>query len=238
MKSMLAIGLTVEDRDRAQEILAPRGWGIREIAGYFALPEQLRRHRFAAVLCESELIDGSWRDVLEELTAQAPAPPLIVTSFLADASLWAEVLNRGGFDVVRVPFEVEELARVAALAAEGNPLTTDGGSAPSREVTQQFLFLSGTVERRAPIASEPRRFPPPSLRQKRLDLLAFGVVLRQLLGDQVTRRGAIVERPQTVLNLAQPAQEAIQRGAEARAEQLQCVPERFCLQPEVVHRRR
>jgi DNA-binding NtrC family response regulator len=124
MKSILAIGLTVEDRDRAKEILAPRGWGIRGIAGYLPLAEQWRRHRFAAVLCESELIDGTWRDVLEELTAQAPAPPLIVTSFLADASLWAEVLNCGGFDVVRVPFEEEELARVVALAcAENRPVS-------------------------------------------------------------------------------------------------------------------
>jgi hypothetical protein len=54
------------------------------------------------------------------LATQAPAPPLIVTSFLADASLWAEVLNCGGFDVVRVPFEADELGRVAALAAEGS----------------------------------------------------------------------------------------------------------------------
>jgi DNA-binding NtrC family response regulator len=120
IKSMLAVGLSQQDRDQTQKILAPRGWGIREIPGYLPLAEQLRRHRFAAVLCESELIDGTWRDVLEELTTLAPAPPLIVTSFLADASLWAEVLNCGGFDVVRVPFEAEELARVAALASEGN----------------------------------------------------------------------------------------------------------------------
>ena len=120
MKSMLTIGLTAEDRGRAQEILAPRGWSIREIKGCLPLAEQLRRNRFAAVICESELIDGNWRDVLEELMAQAAAPPLIVTSFLADAPLWAEVLNRGGFDVVRVPFDAEELARVVTLACEEN----------------------------------------------------------------------------------------------------------------------
>ena len=119
-KSLLAIGLSEQDGDRVHEVLAPLGWGIREIAGYLPLAEQLRRHRFAAVLCESELIDGAWWDVLEELRMQAPAPPLIVTSFLADTFLWAEVLNRGGYDVLRVPFEREELARVAALAAEGN----------------------------------------------------------------------------------------------------------------------
>lgn len=124
IKNMLAIGLSEEDRDRAQEILAPRGWGIQKVAGLLPLAAQLRRYRFAAVLCESELIDGTWRDVLEELATQVPALPLIVTSFLADASLWAEVLNCGGFDVVRVPFQEEELARVAALAcAENRPVS-------------------------------------------------------------------------------------------------------------------
>jgi hypothetical protein len=54
-----------------------------------------------------------------------------VTSFLADASLWAEVLNRGGFDVVRVPFEKEELVRVAALAAEGRPPVGAARSKPA-----------------------------------------------------------------------------------------------------------
>ena len=126
MKRMLTIGLSAQDSDHAQAILTPRGWALREISGYLPLAEQLRRHRFVAVLCESELIDGTWRDVLEEMSTQAPAPPLIVTSFLADASLWAEVLNRGGFDVVRVPFEEEELARVATLAsAEIRPTSAD-----------------------------------------------------------------------------------------------------------------
>ena len=123
LKNMLAVGLSEQDRDHAQEILAPRGWRVREIAGFLPLAEQLRRNRFAAVLCESELIDGAWRDVLDELATQSPAPPLFVTSSLADTSLWAEVLNRGGFDVVRVPFDKEELVRVLTLAvAEDRPV--------------------------------------------------------------------------------------------------------------------
>ena len=60
--------------------------------------------------------DGSWEDLLSE-TARLPAPPnLIVFSRLADESLWGEVLNMGGFDVLITPFEPEEVLRVTFAA--------------------------------------------------------------------------------------------------------------------------
>jgi DNA-binding response OmpR family regulator len=41
---------------------------------------------------------------------------LIVVSRLANESLWAEVLNLGGFDVLALPFDREELERVTLSA--------------------------------------------------------------------------------------------------------------------------
>jgi FixJ family two-component response regulator len=41
---------------------------------------------------------------------------LIVTSGLADAHLWAEVLNLGGYDVLAKPFDDQEVQRVVAGA--------------------------------------------------------------------------------------------------------------------------
>ena len=43
-------------------------------------------------------------------------PKLIVTSRLADAKLWGEVLNLGGFDVLEKPFIPAEVYRVVAEA--------------------------------------------------------------------------------------------------------------------------
>jgi DNA-binding response OmpR family regulator len=61
-------------------------------------------------------IDGNWENLLKA-TARLPAPPnLIVFSRLADESLWARVLNLGGFDVLMTPFEPEEVLRITFAA--------------------------------------------------------------------------------------------------------------------------
>jgi DNA-binding response OmpR family regulator len=66
--------------------------------------------------CERDHAEGNWKDLLNT-TASLPAPPnLIVFSGLADESVWAKVLNLGGFDVLTTPFEPEEVLRVAFSA--------------------------------------------------------------------------------------------------------------------------
>ncbi len=61
------------------------------------------------VLCERDLPDGTWKDVLDAIERAGHASCLIVVSRLADESLWAEVLNAGGFDVLAKPFDRQEV---------------------------------------------------------------------------------------------------------------------------------
>jgi len=61
------------------------------------------------VLCECPLPDGNWKDVLGQLAPMPDRPRLIVFSRQADESLWAEVLNLGGFDLLATPFREAEL---------------------------------------------------------------------------------------------------------------------------------
>lgn len=70
----------------------------------------------AVVLCEAELSDGCWREVLGYLRSFANPPKLIVTSNLADERLWTEVLTEGAYDLIPRPFERGELFRVVSLA--------------------------------------------------------------------------------------------------------------------------
>ncbi len=77
----------------------------------------LNTERLAVVICERNLPDGEWKDMLDKL-APLPVPPcLIVTSRAADEWLWAEVLNLGGYDVLAKPFDAEEVSRVVTLAS-------------------------------------------------------------------------------------------------------------------------
>jgi DNA-binding response OmpR family regulator len=76
----------------------------------------LRENDTAVVICERDLPDGDWKVVLNGLESLPMPPNLIVTSLLANAELWAEVLNLGGHDVLAQPFDAQEVCRVVFLA--------------------------------------------------------------------------------------------------------------------------
>jgi DNA-binding response OmpR family regulator len=76
----------------------------------------LRNNAVPVLICQADLIDGTWRDLLDETTGMEHAPLLIVTSRLADDSLWAEVLNLGGYNVLAQPFDSREVFRVVGNA--------------------------------------------------------------------------------------------------------------------------
>jgi len=76
--------------------------------------ELLRRGGISIVVCERDLPDGTWRDILDCLGPAGPC--LIVTSRAADEWLWAEVLNLGGHDVLAKPFHPDEISHVLKTA--------------------------------------------------------------------------------------------------------------------------
>ncbi|HYZ83811.1 MAG TPA: hypothetical protein VE621_05390 [Bryobacteraceae bacterium] len=64
------------------------------------------------VVTERDLPDGDWADVL----IVSRTSPLVVASRQADDELWTTVLNIGGYDVLRKPFEPDEVVRVLSMA--------------------------------------------------------------------------------------------------------------------------
>jgi len=76
----------------------------------------LQASRIPVVLCERDLLPGTWKEMLARLTLMTCPPLLIVTSRLADEYLWAEALNLGAHDVLAKPFDKGEVARVVSLA--------------------------------------------------------------------------------------------------------------------------
>src|SRR5262249_1900637 len=76
--------------------------------------------KISVVICEALLPDGSWKDLLARMDVAKASPVLVVTSNVADESLWAEVLNLGGYDVLAQPFDREEVARVVTSAVRAS----------------------------------------------------------------------------------------------------------------------
>jgi DNA-binding NtrC family response regulator len=114
--AVLAVSPLPAERVRLREILAQGNWKLHEATDCSEALALLRHQSVPVLFCERDHADGNWEDLLNA-TAALPAPPsLIVFSRLADESLWAEVLNLGGFDLLMTPFEPEEVLRVTFAA--------------------------------------------------------------------------------------------------------------------------
>jgi DNA-binding NtrC family response regulator len=111
-QKILSISPNAEDSAALRRIADDTHWRVWSVRTCCEALERLASERFAVVLCESTLEDGSWKDILGQLGTGAGAPPLVVTSRLADANLWAEVLNLGGYDVLAKPFEARDVSHV------------------------------------------------------------------------------------------------------------------------------
>ncbi len=98
--------------------LLTAAWTCREAARY------LDTEPFGIVLCECKLPDGNWVEILNRTSRALEPPLLIVTSRLADVSLWAEVLNLGGYDLLAKPFNRQEVRHVltSAWVQRANPV--------------------------------------------------------------------------------------------------------------------
>lgn len=57
-----------------------------------------------------------WVEALDAVSSLPNMPSFILTSRLGDERLWAEVLNRGGYDLLIQPYESMEVTRVVAAA--------------------------------------------------------------------------------------------------------------------------
>lgn len=80
----------------------------------------IRWHHPKIVVCEAQVREsGTWQELLKE--AQAAQSLMLVVSRHADERLWAEVLALGGFDVLALPFDHDELRRTLSSALQHGP---------------------------------------------------------------------------------------------------------------------
>lgn len=114
--NVLLISPFDEDHQHLRDILKHSKWQQHGAWTQTEAFEFLRENVAPVVICESDLPDGTWQDVLAHLGRMPHPPLLVVTSRTADERLWSEVLNLGGYNVLAKPLNMKEVFHVAGLA--------------------------------------------------------------------------------------------------------------------------
>jgi DNA-binding NtrC family response regulator len=110
--SVLSISPIDEDHLSLEAILGNSTFTLFKARDINSALMLLQQRDIAVVLCQRDLLPGTWIDVLEHIEALPIPASLIVTSRLADEQLWAEALNLGAWDVLASnPFDRDEVIR-------------------------------------------------------------------------------------------------------------------------------
>jgi DNA-binding response OmpR family regulator len=109
--TVLSVSPLDADHASLEAVISHSSWTMFKAHDLRAASTLLHQHEIAVAICERDLPQGSWTDLLQDIETLPHAPSLIVASRLADDSLWAQALNLGAWDVLAKPFDHTELIR-------------------------------------------------------------------------------------------------------------------------------
>ena len=116
LQPILSVSSVPEDHQSLRRILRDPRWSLSVAASCREAREHLTWHRTAIVICEGNLPDKGWKDLLHYADEYSEPLSLIVTSALPNKYLWRDVRNLGGYDVLPKPFDEQEVRGMLARA--------------------------------------------------------------------------------------------------------------------------
>src|SRR3972149_5925154 len=133
MNSKILLVMPKARRDRILSVLSDNAIDVSAAEGVAEAQEKLAGARkYDLAFVDSELPDGSWRDVLQFVAATHSDCQMVVCSRCGDERLWAEVIQCGAFDLVPEPLEKQEILRIMHSALDSHYLQRFGQVAEAR----------------------------------------------------------------------------------------------------------
>jgi len=114
--AVLSVSPIQDDHDALGKLLGRDQWRIHNALNLQSASAFLRAHVVPLVICEHDLLPGTWTQLLDETRLLAIPPVLIMTCRVADDHLWAEALNMGAYDVLAKPLDQTEVTRTLSSA--------------------------------------------------------------------------------------------------------------------------
>ena len=113
---LLAISKDRGSQEQLKDLAELYGWDLFLCGNCQRAESILKIESFPIVLCDSEALDISWREVFQMIRRSDPSRCLILCSRTDDDCLWHEVVRRGGYDVIDKPLREEQVVRTVKFA--------------------------------------------------------------------------------------------------------------------------
>ena len=134
-------------RDLLCEILRGEGYEVEAVDDGAGAVERAQEGRYDLVVSDVRMERSGGLDVLAAFTSKAPSTPVILITAFGDVAGAMEAIQRGAYDYVSKPFNVEELRLTVARALERKRLVAEQKAEPSESKThlQDIVGKSGVM---------------------------------------------------------------------------------------------
>jgi DNA-binding NtrC family response regulator len=115
---VLTINNDKKDCAALRSIMGHTNWIFHCVPDISRAIQFLEKNLVPVIVCSKELPGGgTWKDVLAAFRRFPNPPDVLVYTAQPDDRLWMEVLSSGGYDLLQVPFNRDEVLRLISLAS-------------------------------------------------------------------------------------------------------------------------
>jgi DNA-binding NtrC family response regulator len=130
-------------RDLLCEILRAESFEVEAVDDGAGAIERAQPGRYDLVVSDVRMDRSSGFDVLRAFTEKSPGTPVILITAFGDVAGAMEAIQRGAYDYVSKPFNVEELRLTVARALERRRLLAEQKASPSQPPTTKIEDIVG-----------------------------------------------------------------------------------------------
>ena len=114
--NIVAITQSRDDAEALGRIAAEYHWKISIVDSVGAAVALLHEQPTPIIICDRDLPNEAWPDVLAKVASQPVAVCVLLASRVVDDYLWRQVIEHRGYDLVAKPFQPENLRRAVTFA--------------------------------------------------------------------------------------------------------------------------
>jgi len=109
---ILALSIFLQDRLLLERLGRQCNWELRFTNSPPEAFNWVSQSQFEIILCDRNQPGFPWREVVDRLAKSSPRSCILLISPMNDDYLWSDVLQWGGYDILRRPLHAEDVLQL------------------------------------------------------------------------------------------------------------------------------